>query len=106
MTEENKFEFIKHPEKMQKLNEANNLLNITRHPQNNKLVFVYSAPKVGSTSIVSSLRLFGIDKVNIIHIHDEEMLKVLAPFSFSISITETNLPLMSVMRHFSFPLSK
>ena len=78
MTEENKFEFIKHPEKMQKLNEANNLLNITRHPQNNKLVFVYSAPKVGSTSIVSSLRLFGIDKVNVIHIHDEEMLKVLA----------------------------
>jgi len=78
MIEENNFEFIKHPEKIQKLNEANNLLNINRHPQNNKLVFVYSAPKVGSTSIVSSLRLFGIDKVNVIHIHDEEMLKVLA----------------------------
>ena len=71
-------EFLKDPVKIQKLNEANNLLNINRHPQNNKLVFVYSAPKVGSTSIVSSLRLFGIDKLNVIHIHDEEMLKVLA----------------------------
>ena len=78
MTEENNFEFITNPEKIRKLTEANNLLNINRHPQNNKLVFVYSAPKVGSTSIVSSLRLFGIDKVNVIHIHDEEMLKVLA----------------------------
>ena len=71
-------DFLKDSEKIQKLNEANNLLNINRHPENNKLVFVYSAPKVGSTSIVSSLRLFGIDKVNVIHIHDEEMLKVLA----------------------------
>jgi hypothetical protein len=78
MTEEHNFEFITNPEKIRKLTEANNLLNINRHPQNNKLVFVYSAPKVGSTSIVSSLRLFGIDKVNVIHIHDEEMLKVLA----------------------------
>jgi hypothetical protein len=71
------FEFIKNPDKIKKLTEANNLLNINKH-QNNKLVFVYSAPKVGSTSIVSSLRLFGIDKVSVIHIHDEEMLKVLA----------------------------
>ena len=78
MTEEHNFEFIENQEKFQKLTEANNLLNINRHPQNNKLVFIYSAPKVGSTSIVSSLRLFGIDKVNVIHIHDEEMLKVLA----------------------------
>ena len=72
------FEFLKDSSKIQKLTEANNLLNINRHSQTNKLVFVYSAPKVGSTSIVSSLRVFGIDKVNVIHIHDEEMLKVLA----------------------------
>jgi hypothetical protein len=71
------FEFIKNPEKIRKLTETNNILNIDRH-QNNKLVFVYSAPKVGSTSIVSSLRVFGIDKVSVIHIHDEQMLKVLA----------------------------
>lgn len=71
------FEFIKYPEKIKKLTETNKILNINKH-KNNKLVFVYSAPKVGSTSIVSSLRLFGIDRINIIHIHDEEMLKVLA----------------------------
>ncbi len=71
------FDFIKKPEKLKKLINANELLNINKH-QHNKLIFVYSAPKVGSTSIVSSFRLFGIDKLDIIHIHDEEMLHVLA----------------------------
>jgi hypothetical protein len=50
-------------------------------------LFVYSTPKVGSTSIVSSLRIFGITKINIIHIHDEEMLKVLGNIS-EITINE------------------
>ena len=50
-------------------------------------MFVYSTPKVGSTSIVSSLRIFGITKINIIHIHDEEMLKVLGHIS-DITINE------------------
>lgn len=70
------FEFIKCPEKLKKLIDANELLNINKH-QHNKLIFVYSAPKVGSTSIVSSFRIFGIEKIDIIHIHDEEMLRVL-----------------------------
>lgn len=63
--------------KIQMLEKANELLNLNKST-NNKLVFVYSAPKVGSTSIVSSLRIFGSEKLSIIHIHDEEMLKVLA----------------------------
>jgi len=71
------FEFIKNPEKLKKLINTNELLNINKH-QHNKLIFVYSAPKVGSTSIVSSFRIFGIEKIDIIHIHDEEMLHVLA----------------------------
>lgn len=71
------FDFIKYPEKLQKLINTNELLNINKH-QHNKLIFVYSAPKVGSTSIVSSFRIFGIEKIDIIHIHDEEMLRVLA----------------------------
>jgi hypothetical protein len=71
------FDFINNSEKLSFLTHANDLLKINKH-QNNKLIFVYSAPKVGSTSIVSSLRVFGIDKFDIIHIHDEEMLKVLA----------------------------
>jgi hypothetical protein len=70
------FEFIKIPEKLRQLVVTNEILNINKH-NHNDLVFVYSAPKVGSTSIVSSLRLFGIEKIDIIHIHDEEMLRVL-----------------------------
>jgi len=45
---------------------------------NNKpIIFVYSPPKVGSTSLISSFRIFLINSYNIIHIHDEEMLKIL-----------------------------
>lgn len=57
-----------------KLKKINELLKINN---NKKLVFVYSAPKVGSTSVVSSLRLFGIKDLDIIHIHDEVMMQVL-----------------------------
>jgi hypothetical protein len=71
------FDFIKDPEKLKILIRANELLNIDK-TNHSRLIFVYSAPKVGSTSIVSSLRIFGSDKVDIIHIHDEEMLRVLA----------------------------
>ena len=42
------------------------------------IVFIYCPPKVGSTSLVSSIRLFGSEKFSVIHIHDETMLKVLA----------------------------
>jgi len=71
------FDFIKCSEKLNRLINTNDLLNINKH-QHNKLIFVYSAPKVGSTSIVSSFRIFGIERIDIIHIHDEEMLHVLA----------------------------
>ena len=74
------FEFILNPEKLRLLTEINEKLNISKFPSN-KLVFVYSAPKVGSTSIVSSLRIFGTDKISVIHIHDEEMLRILGSVS-------------------------
>lgn len=67
------FDFIKNPEKLELLNKFNEKLNTEK----NKIVFVYSAPKVGSTSIISSLRLYGICNLHIIHIHDEEMLYAL-----------------------------
>ena len=69
------FDFIKSDEKLNCLIKANKTLNISNNT--NKIIFVYSAPKVGSTSIVSSLRVFSNNTYNIIHIHDEEMLKVL-----------------------------
>ena len=70
------FEFINKPDKLNALTKANELLNLNNN-RSTRIVFMYSAPKVGSTSIVSSLRLFGSDKLSIIHIHDEEMLRVL-----------------------------
>lgn len=74
--------------KIDQLKHINELLHIPQH-NHHKIVFVYSAPKVGSTSIVSSLRIFAINKMDIIHIHDEEMLKVLTKNpTLSITINE------------------
>jgi len=72
----NVFNFIKNSHKLNLLTKANELLNINTH-KNTSLVFVYSCPKVGSTSVVSSLRIFGMDRLDIIHIHNEDMLRVL-----------------------------
>lgn len=82
----NVFEFINNTNKLSLLIKANEILKIN-DITNNKLIFVYSQPKVGSTSIVSSLRIFGSNKFNIIHIHDEEMLKILVNIE-GISINE------------------
>ena len=83
---ENIFNFVHDPVKLSLLTRVNELLHINKFPHN-KLVFVYSAPKVGSTSIVSSLRIFGSNKFSVIHIHDEEMLKVLGHIN-GISVNE------------------
>ena len=40
-------------------------------------IFIYTPPKVGSTTLVSSLRISLGNSYNIIHIHDEVMLEVL-----------------------------
>ena len=74
------FNFVRSPEKLNLLNQINDKLNINKYP-NKKLIFVYTPPKVGSTSIVSSLRIFGSATFNIIHIHDEEMLRILGNIS-------------------------
>lgn len=57
----------------QKLEEVNRKLNINH----DTLIFIYTAPKVGSTSLVSSFRIFGYNNYGIIHIHDEIMLEKL-----------------------------
>ena len=43
----------------------------------NNYIFIYTPPKVGSTTLVSSLRVSLGKSYNIIHIHDEIMLSVL-----------------------------
>ena len=78
--EPNVISIFEESQKHKILLDINEKLNINKSPAN-KLVFVYSAPKVGSTSIVSSLRIFGTDKISVIHIHDEEMLRVLGRIS-------------------------
>ena len=40
-------------------------------------IFIYTPPKVGSTTLVTSLRVSLGKSYNIIHIHDEIMLRVL-----------------------------
>jgi len=45
---------------------------------NNNYIFIYTPPKVGSTTLVSSLRICLGKKYNILHIHDEVMLSVLS----------------------------
>ena len=41
------------------------------------IVFIYSPPKVGSTTLVSSIRLSATHIFKVLHIHDEVMLQVL-----------------------------
>ena len=51
----------------------NKLFNTTT----NNYIFVYTPPKVGSTTLVTSLRVSLGKTYNTIHIHDEIMLSVL-----------------------------
>jgi hypothetical protein len=67
-------------EKVSLLGQTNEKLNICSDmalEKNRNLVFVYCPPKVGSTTIVTSLRLSAADKMTVLHIHDELMLNVL-----------------------------
>jgi len=63
-------------EKINFLKYVNEILHITRS-RLNKIIFVYSKPKVGSTSLVTSIRMFASHLFMVVHIHDEEMLHVL-----------------------------
>ena len=62
------------------LKEANEKIQIHEDmnvERNRNLIFVFVPPKVGSTSLVSSIRLWASHKFNVLHIHNEIMLKVL-----------------------------
>ena len=45
--------------------------------KNKNIIFVYTPPKVGSTTLVSSIRLNACGKFTVLHLHNEIMLKVL-----------------------------
>jgi len=82
----NKLDFLNDPEKIELLQKTNKILNITQSNLK-KIIFIYSKPKVGSTSLVTSLRIFVSHTFNVIHIHDEEMLRVLGNIT-NITINE------------------
>jgi len=42
-----------------------------QHIRNKNIIFIYCPPKVGSTSLVSSIRIFACDKFTIHHLHDD-----------------------------------
>ena len=72
---------IKYSEdKLALLNSANEKLNIHHNlsiEKNRMLIFVFTPPKVGSTSLVSSLRLFASKKAKVFHLHNDNMLRIL-----------------------------
>lgn len=59
------------------------LFNMELHDNDNfkNIVFVYTPPKVGSTSLVSSIRLSASHKFRVIHLHDDIMLNYLSGYS-------------------------
>jgi hypothetical protein len=58
------------------LNAIDRLFNKNYNISNN-YIFIYTPPKVGSTTLVTSLRISLAKSYNVIHIHDEVMLSVL-----------------------------
>jgi hypothetical protein len=76
--------------KLSQIKEANDkvfgsLLKNTEIYKN--LIFIYTPPKVGSTTLVSSIRISASHKFSIIHIHDEIMLKFFTGIN-SVTINE------------------
>lgn len=67
-------------DKINVLKDANKKLHICddlSQEKNRNLIFVYCPPKVGSTTLVSSIRLSAPNKFTVLHVHDETMLNVL-----------------------------
>ena len=76
--------------KLSQIKEANDkifgsLLKDTE--SHNNIIFIYTPPKVGSTSLVSSIRISASHKFSVIHIHDEIMLHFFTGIN-SITINE------------------
>ena len=75
-------------EKIEKHKFANRALLInddSDKERDRNIIFVYCPPKVGSTSLVSSIRLFANEKFNVLHLHNEQILKFLYDIDVSIN---------------------
>ena len=67
-------DFLKKIEEIKKANDKIFNSATNKSETKNNIIFVYTPPKVGSTSLVSSLRISLSNTFSIIHIHDEIML--------------------------------
>ena len=63
--------------RMKQVNEKIGISDDMSVEHNKNIIFVYTPPKVGSTTLVSSIRLNACGKFTVIHLHNEIMLKVL-----------------------------
>jgi len=63
--------------RMKHVNECLAIVDDFNFEQNKNIVFVYTPPKVGSTALVSSIRLNACGKFTVLHLHNEIMLRVL-----------------------------
>lgn len=73
-------------EKLKDLEKINNIL-FKNKEKNKNIIFIYTPPKVGSTALVSSIRISASQKYSVLHIHDEMMLKVFTGFG-TVSIND------------------
>ena len=63
--------------KMKHINECLGINDDFSIEKNKNIIFVYTPPKVGSTTLVSSIRLNASGKFTVLHLHNEIMLKIL-----------------------------
>lgn len=63
--------------KMKCVNESLGISDDFSVEKNKNIIFVYTPPKVGSTTLVSSIRLNACGKFTVLHLHNEIMLKIL-----------------------------
>jgi hypothetical protein len=63
------------------------IVKLFKSDNNNNYIFIYTPPKVGSTTLVSSLRISLGKSYSVVHIHDDVMLSVLTGIS-NITVNE------------------
>lgn len=74
-------------DRLQYVKEFNDKIFNNDSVKKNIVIFIYTPPKVGSTSLVSSLRISGARRYNVIHIHDEKMLSILTNYDNKENVT-------------------
>lgn len=77
MTTKQDFTNSEYLNKMKCVNENLGISDDFSIEKNKNIIFVYTPPKVGSTTLVSSIRINACGKFTVLHLHNEIMLKVL-----------------------------